>query len=446
MIKKKIQACLLSVIVLGAACGCAGGTGEMKSNDSGKTSTSTSTTVNTEPVTLVLYPMYSGGDDFIQKVIVEPVAKKFPNVTLNVIPYGEPNQDKVFEQFVAAGAVPDLMMVNFATIRVLNDLQLAADMTELNKANKVDVNKFNQQAIQALKTYGNGKEMLALPYYLNLKTLMYNKDIFDKFGIPYPKDGMTWQQATELSKSVARMDGGIQYLGLQPGRPYELSTQLGQQYLDPTTRKPTVNTEGWKKIFTMLKNIYAIDGNLPKDTSLFNDSYKAMIVNRVQAMGSVWWNGVIPRVQKLQDSNTAFNWDLVTTPVFEEAPGKAPYLDQFAWSVSSQTKHKEIAFEIVNFLTSSEMQLELSKKGQIPAINDKSIQNSLGAGIPWMKGKNVQALFKDQYTLPMSPVKEFNANTMMNTTYGDIMYRNADVNTALRKLEETMTNALEKIK
>jgi multiple sugar transport system substrate-binding protein len=134
------------------------------------------------------------------------------------------------------------------------------------------------------------------------------------------------------------------------------------------------------------------------------------------------------------------------SPVFEEAPGKAPYLDQFAWSVSSQTKHKEIAFEIVNFLTSSEMQLELSKKGQIPAINDKSIQNSLGAGIPWMKGKNVQALFKDQYTLPMSPVKEFNANTMMNTTYGDIMYRNADVNTALRKLEETMTNALEKIK
>ncbi|MCC2687155.1 MAG: extracellular solute-binding protein family 1 [Paenibacillaceae bacterium] len=443
MVIKWIQWVLLSVMLMVAAVGCGGTSPAEKPGPSGNTTTKPT---NTEPVTLTLYPMYSGGDDFVQKVIVDPVTKKFPNVSFNVIKYGEPNQEKVFQGFLAGGTVPDIMMVNFGTVRVLKELQIAVDLSEMIKKNKVDTSNFTPQAIKAMLTYGDGKALLALPYYLNLQTLMYNKDIFDKFGVPYPKDGMTWKQATELSKSLARTENGVQYLGLQPGRPHGISTQLGLDYLDPKTGKINVNTDGWKQVFNMLKGIYSIEGNLPKDTSLFNDSYKAMIVNRVQAMGSVWWNGIIPRVQKVLDSNAEFNWDIVTEPTFEQAPHVAPYLNQFAWSISAQSKHQDLAFDIIHYLTSHDMQIELAKSGQIPSLNDKSVQSRLGENIPWLKGKNLQALFKDQYTLPMTPITQIPAGTMMNKTYADIMYRNVDVNTALRQLDEAMNSAMQEAK
>lgn len=47
----------------------------------------------------------------------------------------------------------------------------------------------------------------------NTEAVFYNKDLFDKFGIDYPTDNMTWDEMYELSKNMTRSDGDIQYYG-----------------------------------------------------------------------------------------------------------------------------------------------------------------------------------------------------------------------------------------
>ncbi|NOU90117.1 extracellular solute-binding protein [Paenibacillus sp. LMG 31460] len=43
--------------------------------------------------------------------------------------------------------------------------------------------------------------------------LYYNKDIFDKFGISYPRNGMTWDEVYDLAKKLNRTEDGISYRG-----------------------------------------------------------------------------------------------------------------------------------------------------------------------------------------------------------------------------------------
>jgi multiple sugar transport system substrate-binding protein len=435
MIKKWFRACVTSVIVMGLVAGCSGGT---EPGDTAASSPAVNKPKSTEPVTLTMYAMQTGQDERAVKAL----AKKFPHISFNVIPYKNPDQDKVFREFLTTGTVPDVILTNFDSVRVLVDLQIAMDLTGLIKENKVDLNKFSPEAIEAMKLYGDGQAILALPYFLNLNALLYNKDIFDKFGVPYPKDGLTWKQVTDLAKSVTRLVDGVQYTGFHPSRPYTISSQLGAEFIDSKATKSTVTTDAWKQVFDVMKGIYSIEGNLPKDTSLLWDSYKAFLADQKLAMGVIFWNGFVSRMDELQKKNAGFNWDMATPPVFDSAPKLAPYLDQFVWSVSAKSKHKDVAFDVINYLTSEEMQLELSKDGYIPTINNEKAIAGLGANYSWMKGKNLQAMFKLQQTKPMLPTK-FNAKALMNTSYSDVLYKNVDINTALRQLEEKMNKAIE---
>jgi multiple sugar transport system substrate-binding protein len=63
------------------------------------------------------------------------------------------------------------------------------------------------------KQMANGG-LYALPVAMQPSPLIYNKDIFYKFGIAYPKGGITWNETYELSNILTRSDGGVDYRGL----------------------------------------------------------------------------------------------------------------------------------------------------------------------------------------------------------------------------------------
>ncbi|MFE5318196.1 extracellular solute-binding protein [Paenibacillus sp. NPDC056579] len=435
MYGKLCKISLASVMLIGLAAGCSGKSSEPAGDAADKPK-------STEPVTLTLYSMPAFDKDAIQKNIIDPVTRKFPHISFNVLPSEGLNQDATFQKFMSAGVIPDITMTNYATVRILQDMKISMDLSELLKKNKVDTSKFNTQAIEALKMYNGGKGLVALPYFLNLQTLMYNKDLFDKFGVPYPVDGLTWKEAAEMAKRLTNTIEGIQYLGLNPGRPYVLSAQLDQQWVDPKTGKSAVNTEGWKTIFDTMKDIYSIPGNLPANINEFWNINPTMMDKKVQAMSMVWWDALQKNVNIMQRNGNSFNWDIVTTPVFDSGSKKGPNLDQFVWSISAQSKHQDAAFDVINYLTSEEMQTTLAKSGYIPSLTDDKVRKSLGGDNPALQGKNIQSLFKIQYSMPMVPVI-FDANMLMNVTYEDVMYKNVDVNTALRKLDEAMNKAIE---
>jgi ABC-type glycerol-3-phosphate transport system substrate-binding protein len=90
------------------------------------------------------------------------------------------------------------------------------DLQPLAKKHGFDFNKFDTKLVDSIKSYSDQGQIYYLPYNTLAFALMYNKDIFDKFGVPYPKDNMTWDEAIELGKKLTRTEAGVNYIGLRP--------------------------------------------------------------------------------------------------------------------------------------------------------------------------------------------------------------------------------------
>jgi multiple sugar transport system substrate-binding protein len=348
----------------------------------------------------------------------------------------------MFDQLVTAGTIPDFMLINYNTVRILKSKGIALDLSSLIKSNNVDVNRFTPRAIEYLKVYGDHNELLALPYFINVNAMSYNKDIFDKFGVAYPKDGMTWDQFTDLAEKVTRNADGVDYLGFNPNRPYTVAPQLSLDSIDAKTNKAAVNNDGWKKVFQLFQTIYSIPGNLPKNVDDMWQAKNTFYKNQNLAMNLLWWDQTVGSLQGQQDNNKVMNWDMVTAPVFAENPKMGQWLDQFDMAMSAQGKHQKETFQVINYLTSKEYQTELSKDGYITSLNDQSTKDTLGSNLPFLKGKNVGALFKLDYAKPLTP-SQFNLNAIINPYYKGVIYDHKDINTTLRELDDKLNKAIQ---
>ena len=104
-------------------------------------------------------------------------------------------------------------------------------------------------------------------------------------------------------------------------------------------------------------------------------------------------------VPKYREEAT-FRWDVVTFP--KGSKGSIVSLDASGWAVSKNSKHKDEAHKLVNYLSSKENSEKITKSGLIvPARND--VQNSKYF-FDGQAPKNVQAFLDAAKTAKPTPV------------------------------------------
>jgi multiple sugar transport system substrate-binding protein len=130
-------------------------------------------------------------------------------------------------------------------------------------------------------------------------------------------------------------------------------------------------------------------------------------------------------------------WDLVSYPVWPEAPGLGMRIDAHVMALTSTSKHKDEAFLVMSTLVSDEVQMALSRNGRFSILKDQKIRDSFGADIDFLKGKNVQAIYKTKPAKSFPPTKyDSLAMSAINQALDDIMKKGKDINTVLREAEE----------
>ncbi|MDF2717648.1 MAG: extracellular solute-binding protein family 1, partial [Paenibacillus sp.] len=182
MSKQSTFALALSLLVLGFT-GCSSGGGAA----SGETGKPAAPAKDPDPVTLKLFthqPMTAA--DF-QLLIADPVKKKYPYITVELLPFKSTD----IENAVAAKEQIDLITIWNGNINPNKELGIFGDITPLAKTAGFDLGRFDQEALKTLRSLSDKGELYGLPYNMQFNALYYNKDIFDKFGVPYPQDGMT---------------------------------------------------------------------------------------------------------------------------------------------------------------------------------------------------------------------------------------------------------------
>lgn len=385
---------------------------------------------------LSIYMDISLSDEWVTAFIVEPVQKKFPGVKLDIVRKQKGSNP---DELVAADAFPDILYNSTPRLSSYKNLGLLYDMTDLIKKYNVDLSKLHQPALEAIKPWGENGELYGLPLWVNFSVLYYNKDLFDKFAVPYPQDGLTWEEAIELSKLLTRSEGGVAYRGLDHSVT-GLAGQLSLPYIDPATNRAALETAMFKKVYETLYNLYKIPGNevrsAPKDAFL---KERTLAMWPMYADVPTWINDLIRQGE-------SFEWDMAQMPSFQEKPNVAMSVDSHNLHVTSSSKNKEAAFQVIAYLLTEEPQRHFVRNGLLPALDDEELKKQFGEDVEIFKGKNIQAIFKSE-PAPKVPTHKYDsaATGQLNNAFKNVESGAKDINTALREAAELTNKKIQEL-
>lgn len=359
------------------------------------------------------------------------IKQKLPHVTFEFI---RPGKGTTLQELVAAGTVPDIIYTYKAMLSDLDTMGLLEDLTPYLKMYNINTDRFTASYLDKIAEGTNGK-LFAIPYTTSFHALFYNKDIFDKFGVPFPKDGMLWEDTVALARKVTRIEDGIQYRGWDTGN-WQWTTQpFGLPIIDPVTEKSNMDQVGWRRAFESLKEVYSIPGNMT------SGNVKAQFVtNKTLAMyGQI---NILTELAELSNKGE-LNWDVVQYPSYSGIPNTYGNESVHLMALSKVSKHKEQALQVIDLLTSEDIQMELSKLGKISPLKSTDIQKAFGTGKKGLEGKNLQGIFKSKpVNTPASTVYQANALPIIKRNLDQYLAGNVDINTTLRQMDEEINKMI----
>jgi multiple sugar transport system substrate-binding protein len=366
---------------------------------------------------------------------------KFPHITFQYIAGGS---GATIQDLAASGNLPDIIRNDPPVMRAnYFNMRLEYDLREQIKKNNYDLNRFNKAFVdEILDIGGKTGAIYGLPVPPYLPTVLYyNKDLFDKFGVPYPKDGMSWDETYELAKKMSRVDGGQAFRGFSSSMPTVTRDNVFNLPIVDPQKDGLGNMETWTKLFSNLKRMYDIPNNTIAATG--------QLEQNAFMQGNVALHNHQLNVNFL-NIPANIKWDIVSVPYMEGAPKLMPIRGPSYWSITQQSKHKDEAFQVIMQMLSDEVQMVDSRNGMPTTLNNKAIQDALGKDHPDVKSKNMNAV-NFYPPAPIPPRREAGKTDISESTQALIMSeqmqkvaRNqADVNTSLREADERIRKAIE---
>ena len=384
-----------------------------------------------EPVTLTFFT--EGNSAVLAETIGQLVADKYPHITLNTI---KSAKGTLIEDMMNSGTPIDLISYSLGGLGKMKELGLLTDLTPFIDKTKFDLNRFTEGVVDTVRSYVPDGKIMLVPFELNNNVLFYNKGIFNKFGVPYPKDGMTWEQIYELAKRVTRSDGGVQYKGFQmEGINLVYKNQMGLRFVNTETLKAEVNTDSWKRWVETMAAFYQIPGNEP------TENYKINFLknqNLAMATGPNFLTEIPEAVER------GLDWDAVSLPRFAGMENRGSQMNAPYYLIPPTSRHKDAAFQVIQYMLSDEVQAKMARIGRVPIVKNEQVRAEYGKDLKGIEGKNLAAFFKDTMGAPV-PITPYDAiaKSTLNNYFSKVSLGQLDVNTALRQAEEEINKAIE---
>lgn len=420
-------------VVLAVATGSLSGCGTERRTESGNEGTPIPEQKR-EPIELIIYSNNSTSENAFNTNYGDAIRKAFPQYTITYI---LKQQGTTMPEVVAAGTKMDIYFDSYGNYEgLLRQYDLQRDMTELVKERKIDLTRLESTAIEAALRAGGGK-LYGLPVLSVSMALFYNMDIFDKFGVPYPKDGMTWDELLELSGKLTRFDDGKQYYGFSTVANHMLRmNQLSIPNTDMQTGAPTIHTDPrWKVLFdTVFVRPSQFSGyresmqklkQIPGLNEFAKDQSVAMMayINSLPVSAATELKGM--------------KWDILPLPDFPGQPGIGAQAHPVLFGLTSQTRHVKEAMDVLEYMVSETYQLSLAGQGLLPAMNTDAVRKRLGQDTAFAD-KNFQALMQKPFA-PLAP-KDAEYDAQLVKAYENqvlpLVRGSVDMNTAFRTAEE----------
>ncbi len=186
----------------------------------------------------------------------------------------------------------------------------------------------------------------ALPRTKSVWLLFYNRDIFEKQGIPEPSN-LTWEEYAQLTKRLTtiKVDGSVQYGGYIPPWTLNIGGVTAGEYLYDDELPYT------KRYVELLNQLYNVEESHPDITQMegeYNLPNNVFLDQKVATMVNGDWVVYLFKNAYAHRSN-AFRWGIATLPVFPDVPGGTSIGNCSYLAVSNASQKKDNAFEFISY-------------------------------------------------------------------------------------------------
>ncbi|WP_052339290.1 ABC transporter substrate-binding protein [Gorillibacterium massiliense] len=350
-----------------------------------------------DPVTLKFMDYTASGS---QEQTLADMVKAFetanPDIKVKVDVVDYSNYYTKLNTQLASGSGPDVFEVgyeNFASYAAKNTLK---DLTPvIAKDTTFNKDIYKGLAYDAFKY--NGKQFGVVESFSDV-VLFYNKDLFDKKQVGYPKPEWTWKEELDAAQKLTDAKNGIwgTYAPIQFYEFYKTIAQNGGGIWS-ADGKATVNSkQNIDALNWMLDKARKYKVSPPLNDDTFNqpdadlNAFKAGKIAMLR--GGIWNFG--------RFADAPFKWDIALEPGNTQ---KAHHFFADGMVVSDKTKNEDAAWKFIKFMSSDPAVVSerIAKGWSVPAVSDDKVMDAYFKQTP---PESKQVVMDALNTLVLSPV------------------------------------------
>jgi multiple sugar transport system substrate-binding protein len=303
-------------------------------------------------------------------------AAKHPNIQFEVVPTDEvwmnpeKNPRELIVQLVK-DQKPDVIMLEPYLLAPLIEEGLLHELDVMMQRDNFTLDGVLPAAIDQLRRMGGGRLYGLAPAFME-DAIYYNADLFDQYGVPYPHNGMTWDDLLMLAQRFPTNGSsedrvyGLQLYTRESGADLMLRSgiQSGLQITDPHTGKMTLSSQLWVRTaeealrYAKSDAVYQYDPLAMNETETYKEMLRQdlFLTKRIaMKVADSYYMSQIRSAQNTLQEEIIANWDVVTAPTSPEAPNQSAsfYLPE-VYAVNAQSEHAQAAWEFVKYVNSEE--------------------------------------------------------------------------------------------
>lgn len=391
---------------------------------------------------------------------------KFPNIDIQVVTMRgfydsgkDPNEE--FQKLIDEEK-PDVLLFNSPDQfeKWANEGKLY-QLDDVIRQDKFDIENILPSVVEQIKAKGNGNIYGLTPSFYS-QALFYNKDLFEKHGVPLPKNKMSWNEVLDLAKRFPK-DGqgenriyGFANASFAYGDKKQVALEMmngigatsGLSFVDPDKGTVTMQSDGWKEVLLMtveaLKSGALFAGNDEKfdpNKPVMMDGRKDLFATGKVAM-TVEGSYMISNLQRAKETMkdvTPVNWDIVTVPVDPKNPEVSNTVSLSGlFAVNANSSNPRAAWELVKYINSDEM-AKLQSKSEDGAMLSRTayVKEREGRSMEpfYMLKMSENNLFKNYNKIPYEFFYQ-PFNELAGTEIQSVIEGKKSVDDALKTIQE----------
>ncbi|WII40553.1 ABC transporter substrate-binding protein [Paenibacillus thiaminolyticus] len=298
--------------------------------------------------------------DFFDKRFGNAFTAKYPNIQIKVIPIQKGKTLLWGDDLrkLEDKEKPDLLVPDQ---RSLDEYAAEGKLVDLGpyiaQSKSIKLANLNQNIVNSMKV--NGKLYTLSPTFM-VKGLFYNKTLFDKYKIKYPKNEMSWAEVMELAAEFKKKSGspGLHYNNdnndLFPLAASDIAGSYNLTFQDKNKggKNITINTKEWKSIFDMVVKAAKQETITTKNKAFLAGDAAMTIENPFLFIG-------------IKMENIKFEWGVVSEPVNPAHPISSAYGANNMFGISTESKHADAAWKFIEFVNSDDFAKGYMKDGEL---------------------------------------------------------------------------------